>query len=56
MTVEGYEVISSLSSLERETESGFGIAHAITKFRESPRLESKRNMIRVCRGFFKKYA
>lgn len=62
MTVEGYEVISSLSSMERETESIHGTVHAITKFRKLPRLEGKRKMIKVRRvgplhppSFFQKW-
>lgn len=47
MTVEGYEVISSLSSMERETDSIHGTVHAISKFRQMPRLEGKRKMIKV---------
>ncbi|KAI6228745.1 Amiloride-sensitive sodium channel subunit beta [Aphelenchoides fujianensis] len=47
MAVEGYEVISSLSSMERETESIHGTVHSITKFRTMPRLEGKRAMIKA---------
>ncbi|KAI6230704.1 Amiloride-sensitive sodium channel subunit beta [Aphelenchoides fujianensis] len=47
MAVEGYEVISSLSSMERETESIHGTVHSITKFRTVPRLEGKRAMIKA---------
>ncbi|KAI6186809.1 Amiloride-sensitive sodium channel subunit beta [Aphelenchoides besseyi] len=46
MAVEGYEVISSLSSMERETESIHGTVHAITMFRKVPRFEGKRIMIK----------
>ncbi|KAI6236809.1 Amiloride-sensitive sodium channel subunit beta [Aphelenchoides besseyi] len=46
MAVEGYEVISSLSSMERETESIHGTVHAITMFRKVPRFEGKRVMIK----------
>jgi hypothetical protein len=46
MAMEGFEVISSLNSLERETTPA-GAARSMTVFRTHPRLAGKRKLIKV---------
>ena len=44
--MEGFEVISSLNSLERETTPA-GAARSMTVFKKHPRLAGKRKLIKV---------
>lgn len=46
ITVEAYETIAALSSLERET-TAHGSVRAINNYRLNPRLQQKREMIKV---------
>lgn len=46
LAMEGFEVISTLNSMERET-TPQGAARSMTVFRVHPRLANKRKMINV---------
>lgn len=46
MVMESYDVVATLSSMERET-TAHGSVRSIHVFRSQPRLEAKRKMIKA---------